>query len=152
MKKVVLALGTGLGAGYVPLCPGTVGALWGVVIYLLVRSATPNFWWHLSITLGVLIAGVWISGVCEKILGGKDHRRIVIDEVGGFLVGMIALPFSPFFLVVGFLLFRLFDIIKPFRIRRLQSLPGGLGIVADDVAAGLLTNLFLRIIIGMVGW
>jgi len=152
VKKVILALGTGLGVGYFPFCPGTVGSLWGVVIYLLIWLVTSSLWWQFVITVFILMAGVWICGRCEKVLKNKDHRSIVIDEVGGFLVSLIGFSFSIFFLFLGFIFFRLFDIIKPFRIDRLQHLPGGWGIVADDVAAGLLANLFLRILISMAGW
>ena len=152
MRKVILAIGTGLGAGYVPLFPGTVGSGWGVVIYLLILLTSPDLLWRCIITLLVLIAGVWVSGKCEKILKTKDHQSIVIDEAGGFLVSMIGIPFSPLFLFLGFVFFRLFDITKPFHIDKLQRLNGGWGIVADDVAAGLLANLFLHILISMTGW
>ena len=149
MKKIILAIGTGLGVGYFPFFPGTVGSLWGVLIYLLVGLFTISIWWHLSIAIGVILLGVWVSKKCEKILGKKDHPSIVIDEIAGFLVCMIGIPFSPIFLILGFVLFRLFDIVKPFHIDKLQNLPGGWGIVTDDLAAGLLANLFLRALISM---
>lgn len=152
MRRVVLALGTGLGVGYVPFCPGTAGTLWGVLIYILVWPAVSNLLWHLIIAVFVLFLGVWVGGKCEKTLKDKDHRFIVIDEVGGFLFTVAGFPFSPTFLVFGFILFRLFDIIKPFHMGRLQNLPGGWGVVLDDVAAGLLANVLLRVLISMAGW
>jgi len=152
MKKVILAIGTGLGAGYAPLCPGTLGTLWGVIIYFWIGVITTNLLWYLGVVLGILILGVWVAGECEFFLEKKDHPAIVIDEVGGFLVGMIGISFSPLFLVLGFILFRIFDIVKPFRIDRLHRLPAGWGIMADDLAAGVLTNLFLRVLISMFGW
>jgi len=152
MKKIILAIGTGLGAGYIPFFPGTVGTLWGVVIYLLFQAITDNLMWYTAITLCILIIGVWTSGKCEVILKDKDHRSIVIDEIGGFLVGMIGISFSPFSLFLGFVFFRLFDITKPFYIYKLQNLPAGWGIVADDLAAGALANIFLRIIFSMFNW
>lgn len=152
MRKIVLAIGTGLGAGYLPLCPGTAGTLWGVFIYLLVWPAVGGLWWHLGVALFVLGLAVWMGGKCEMIFKHRDHQFIVIDEIGGFLTAMVGLPFSPFFLVLGFLFFRLFDIVKPFKINKLQSLPGGWGITLDDVAAGLLANFLIRVMISMAGW
>lgn len=152
MKKVILAIGTGLGAGYLPLCPGTLGTLWGVVIYGWIGILTTNLLWSIAVALGILFLGVWIGGECELFLKKKDHPAIVIDEVGGFLVGMIGIPLSLSFLALGFILFRVFDIVKPFRIDKLHRLPAGWGIVTDDLAAGVLTNLFLRILISMFGW
>ncbi|MBE0478237.1 phosphatidylglycerophosphatase A [Candidatus Aerophobetes bacterium] len=152
MKRVFLAIGTGFGAGYVPFFPGTAGTLWGVLIYILISSATPIIWWHLFVAIFVIFLGVWVSGECEKILKDKDHRFIVIDEIGGFLIAMLGLPVSPLFLVSGFIFFRLFDMIKPFYINKLQKLPGGWGVVLDDAAAGLLANIFIRVVISMFGW
>lgn len=152
MRKLLLAIGTGLGAGYIPYCPGTVGTLWGVLIYIVLSAITFNLWWHIAVTLGVILLGMWISGRCERILKDRDHSSIVIDEIGGYLVAMIGISFSVPFLVLGFLLFRLLDIAKPFRIEKLQNYSGGWAVVLDDVAAGVLANILLRIMISMLGW
>lgn len=152
MERVVLALGTGLGAGYVPIFPGTAGTLWGVLIYAIIYSLTSTIWWHLSVAAALIFLGVWVSGKCEKILRRKDHNSIVIDEIGGYLVAMLGFPLSPIFLFSGFVFFRLFDMAKPFYIHRLYKLPGGWGVVFDDVAAGILTNIFIRLMISMFGW
>jgi len=151
MKKIVLAIGTGFGAGYIPFFPGTVGTLWGVLICILLWWVA-SFWWQLGIVIFFIFLGVWIGGECEKIFKNKDHHFIVIDEIEGFLVSMIGFPLSPLFLFLGFIFFRLFDIIKPFKIDKLQNLPGGWGIALDDVAAGILANILLRVIISMAGW
>lgn len=152
MKKIILAIGTGLGAGYIPVFPGTVGTLWGVAIYLWLQLITTNPIWHTIVALSILIVGILISGKCEEILGNKDHQSIVIDEIGGFLIGMIGISYSPFSLFLGFILFRIFDIVKPFHINKLRHLPAGWGVVTDDLAAGILTNIFLRIVFSMLNW
>jgi len=152
MKKIILAIGTGLGVGYIPFFPGTMGSLWGVIIYLLLQFFTFSLFWYMLVTFCIIFLGIWISGRCEKIFKDKDHRFIVIDEIAGFLVGMIGIPPFPGFLILGFLFFRLFDIIKPFNIDKLQTLKGGWGVVLDDIAAGLLANMLLKILISMFGW
>jgi len=152
VKKLILMVGTGLGAGFSPFFPGTVGSLWGVLIYiLLIKFTGYNILWQIIVSLVFIFSGIFISGECEKILKDRDSQSIVIDEITGFLVSTIGIPFSPFFLFLAFLFFRLFDITKPFFLQKLQNLPGGLGVIADDVAAGLLANLSLRILISMAG-
>lgn len=152
MKKIILVMGTGLGAGFLPLCPGTIGSLWGVMIYLGITLTISNFFFYLTITLAILLLGVWIAGKCENYLKKKDHQAIVIDEIGGFLVGMMGISFSFPALALGFIFFRLFDIVKPFHMEKLHNFPGGWGIVTDDIVAGLLTNIFLRALFSMLGW
>ena len=88
---------------------------------------------------------VYIADAAEKILKQKDPSCIVIDEIAGMMVTLIGLPFNPFTVVIGFIIFRILDILKPFPIRNLdERIPGGLGVVADDVAAGIIANLLLR--------
>ncbi len=97
--------------------------------------------------LAVVLASVWVAGRAERLLGRKDDRRIVIDEVAGMLVAVAGLPADAVNLVLGFLLFRLLDVVKPFPARLVEvKLPGGWGIVLDDVVAGVYSNLCLRII------
>src|SRR5262252_11125035 len=136
-------LATGAGAGLLPVAPGTFGALEGVGLFLLLRAP-----WALSGRQAVLLAvantlifavGVLASDRVCKILKSKDPRRIVIDEVSGQLISLSPLLISPTWLsvLIGFLLFRIFDIFKPYPIRKLEHLPGGLGVMADDVLAGV---------------
>ncbi|MEA1963734.1 MAG: phosphatidylglycerophosphatase A [Candidatus Aerophobetes bacterium] len=150
--KLSVLLGTGLGAGYIPLVPGTIGTMEGVVFYLIFRKIFPH---PLSYLLFLVVfngIGVWVSGRCESYFKKRDASFIVIDEIGGFLITMFALPFSFRFTLLGFILFRVFDITKPFRIERIQRLPGGWGIMGDDIAAGILANVMLHIIQIMAGW
>lgn len=154
MKKIFTLLGTMGGVGYVPILPGTAGTGIGVIIYLIfskigVLSNPLSYLVMLVIFVG---AGVWISGRCNQYFKGNDNSSIVIDEVGGFLIAMFALPFSMRFLLLGFILFRTFDITKPFKIEKIQKLPGGWGIMADDIAAGVLANLVLQASRMMLGW
>ncbi|MBC7189519.1 phosphatidylglycerophosphatase A [Candidatus Aerophobetes bacterium] len=152
MKKVILFFGTGGGVGYFPFFPGTAGTLWGVVVCFFIQRLGGGYIPQLVVTGGILFLAVFVSGKCEKILEKKDHRVIVIDEIAGFMVALAGIPFSNFSLILGFFLFRLFDIFKPFHIDRLQELPGGWGVVSDDVAAGALTNILLRILFSMAGF
>jgi len=129
--------------GLMPIAPGTFGTLAGVGIYLLV-SPYPVIYW--VITAFVIVSGIWGSGKAESnIFHSKDSPEIVIDEVAGFLVSMAFFQRSDgyIYVIVGFLFFRLFDIWKPWPIKKLQSLPGGWGIMLDDLLAGLYTNIVL---------
>lgn len=150
--NLFVLLSTGLGAGYAPLVPGTVGTVEGVLFYLVLRKIFPH---PLSYVLFLVVfsgVGVWISGRCENYFKKKDSPLIVIDEIGGFLVTMFAFPLSFRFILLGFILFRVFDIAKPFRIERIQKLPSGWGIMGDDIAAGVLANIMLHMIKIMLGW
>lgn len=98
-----------------------------------------------SITAAVTVAGIYVSSLAERILNQKDPGHIVIDEFAGYLVSMMFLPVTAGYLIAAFVLFRGFDILKPPPIRGLQNLPGGWGVMVDDIAAGIYTNLILQI-------
>jgi phosphatidylglycerophosphatase A len=138
---------TGFFTGYIPVMPGTFGTLVGVLIYVLLSKF--GFFYYALIAV-LLIMSVPLTDYAEKhIFHEKDSRRIVLDEVVGFLIAMVSFPFdgsldSIRFLVIGFLLFRLFDIWKPYPIRDSQNLHGGFAVVIDDVLAAVYTNLFLQ--------
>ena len=142
--SAAIFLATGGYVGKIPLAPGTLGSFWGLpAAYFLSR---------LPVGVGILIIGVFIlvaiavSHRAADLLGQKDPGCIVIDEVAGMLVTLFAIPFNAGTAAVGFVLFRLLDIFKPFPIKALeQRLPGGAGIVLDDVVAGVMANLLLRI-------
>lgn len=144
--RVALGIATGGGAGYVPRAPGTMGALVGAVLYVTMTvSGLDGPYFAL---LGVLtVTGTWAATRVEDIYG-HDASRIVIDEVVGQMLTLafvtrpdaVALARG---VILGFLLFRFFDILKPFPIRQLERLPGGLGVMADDVGAGLYAFLAL---------
>jgi phosphatidylglycerophosphatase A len=146
VRPLALLLATGFGIGRLPVAPATWAS--AAVALLLIPDA-----FRAPLVLGVAIAvvtplAIWTSGEAEKTLG-HDAHPIVIDEVAGMLVGVLGVPHtvaSPALLLVSaFFLFRFFDIVKPFPIRQIQNLPGGWGVVADDLLAGLATNLALRL-------
>lgn len=143
LDRVAYLLATGAGAGFSPVGPGTCGALEAVAIYLATGALhlAPMGRLILIAALAVLsyIVGVWASARTCEICEGKDPRQVVIDEVCGQLIALIpvALASSVPRVVIAFALFRLFDIFKPYPIRRLEGLSGGFGVMADDVLAGL---------------
>lgn len=146
MRPLAIALATGFGLGRLPVAPATWASA-AVALLLLPEAARSPLALGVAL-LVVLPLSVWASGEAEKSLG-HDAHPIVIDEVAGMLVAVIGVPHaagSPFlFLGAAFLLFRFFDIVKPPPIRQIQDLPGGWGIVADDLLAGIATNLVLRL-------
>jgi phosphatidylglycerophosphatase A len=139
---------TGLGSGYSPVAPGTAGSLVGLLLFLPLAGRA--FWIQLSAVVAVTILGVLAGGRLATMLGAKDPGVVVIDEVAGQWITFLALPMTPVTAVAGFLLFRAMDIRKPWPARALERLPGGLGIMADDVAAGIYAHLLLRL--GLAVW
>ena len=141
MRNFVLFVATGAGSGLVPVAPGTAGALVGLGIWVaLAWSGMPP----LAVPLAALVAtgiGVWAAGRAGQLFGNEDDGRITIDEVAGMLLSLAFLPLRPDVAITGFLLFRLFDIWKPFPADRAERLPGGVGVMADDLVAGLYANL-----------
>ena len=137
MKRVAWAIATWFGCGLVPKAPGTAGTLGAVPLYLLaVRWGWPGVAVAAAVTT---IAGVWAASVVARDLGKEDPQVVVVDEVAGFLITMLPAPVGSWpCLLLGFLLFRLFDVIKPWPVRSLERLPSGWGIVFDDVGAGIL--------------
>ena len=135
------------GAGYLPVAPGTWGSALAVAIFVLF---SPVGLWRFGVTLvALLFLGIWASDAAERVLGRKDDRRIVIDEVGGQLVTLaplLALGSSRSFsaLVTGFVLFRCFDIWKPGPVRWAERrFAGGLGVMMDDLVAGVISAALL---------
>jgi len=148
----VLFCVTGGGAGYVPRLPGTVGTLVAVPLSIaLNRLAAEKFPLAGAIVVVSVLCAIWLSTRGAAILGQKDPQIIVIDEIVGFLVANFLAPFRWTVLLWSFLLFRFFDITKPFPINRLEQLPGGVGIVLDDVMAGCYTFFALRLLL-YFGW
>ena len=149
--RVVLLLATGFFIGYVPGAPGTFGTLLGLPICYLLSG--------FQIGLSVIIVAVFIglsvalASAAEKILSQKDPAQIVIDEIAGILVTFVGIPFNLQTAVLGFIIFRVFDILKPPPIRWLDAtVSGGSGVVVDDVVAGIYANLILRLIIFIFGF
>jgi phosphatidylglycerophosphatase A len=144
MKHFILMFATGFGAGYSPIAPGTLGTLVAIPIYYFL-SEIPFPLYEITLT-GFFFLAVWVSEKTEAILGKKDDPRIVIDEMMGFFITMFWVTKTPFFILVGFILFRFFDILKPFPIRGFEKVRGGFGVVLDDVMAGIYANIILHLI------
>ena len=146
--RLAILIATAGGAGFMPRAPGTAGSLVGVLIYLLMEQLHAGSYF-LHVLLLLLIAGTLAAHRVEAFWG-HDSQRIVIDEVIGQMIayGVAAgrTRLSTFSIVAGFVLFRFFDIVKPFPIHRLERLPGGVGVIADDVGAGLYTLAVLTLI------
>jgi phosphatidylglycerophosphatase A len=150
MTRLLLLLAAGFGAGFSPWAPGTVGTLTAIPVYLLfVRIPFPL---HELTATAFLFLAVAVAGRAQAFWGKKDDRRIVIDEMAGYLVAMLWIEPTLLSVTLGFLLFRLFDITKPWPIRRLEELPGGFGVVLDDILAGVYANLFCRLILWGLPW
>lgn len=136
-----------MGLGVIPLAPGTFGSLGGLAIGFIIKQYAnqPNLYLALLIVLFTLI-GVYCS---NRIIPewGNDPSRIVIDEIVGMWISMLFLPTNIIVLLVAFALFRLFDIYKPFFIRKLEALPLGWGVMLDDVAAGCVANVILQLVL-----
>lgn len=139
-------MATGFSVGHIPFAPGTFGSILGLPLgFILAGLALP-----LAIAgAGLFILGaVWIANDAEKLLKQSDPGCIVIDEIAGMAVTLIGLPVNLKIALMGFILFRILDVVKPFPIRILdQRLKGGLGVVMDDVVAGIFANVLLRLIL-----
>jgi phosphatidylglycerophosphatase A len=144
MNRFFLLLATGFGVGYSPVAPGTAGTLVAIPIFL-VLSSIPFPLYELTILTFFFFAS-WISDQAQRYFGKKDDPKIVIDEIMGFLITMLWIPKTTLFIILGFLLFRFFDIVKPPPIRLLERARGGFGVVLDDVMAGIYANIILQII------
>jgi phosphatidylglycerophosphatase A len=145
-NKTAVFLATVGYAGYIPFAPGTFGSLIGLPLCFLLAGIKLSA--AIMAVLLFIALAIWISGAAAKTLQRRDPGCIVIDEIAGMVVTFIGLPFTLTTAVLGFILFRLLDILKPFPIRALdQRMSGGLGIVTDDVVAGIFANAILRILL-----
>ena len=132
-----------LGAGRSPIVPGTVGTLASLPLVIVTGYYLPP-WGYAIVTAFVVVVAIWSADVAARVLGADDPGFVVIDETAGLYVTMLALPITPWTIAGGFFLFRLFDILKPPPADRAERLPGGVGIVLDDLIAGAYANLALR--------
>jgi phosphatidylglycerophosphatase A len=143
-----LAVATALGVGYVPFAPGTFGSAAGLVLWWLVPASVPI---QLA-TIGALFAlGSWSGTIAERHFGRPDPGQVVLDEVMGMCITLFMNPVGWRGGLAAFLLFRIADIIKPFPADRLERLPGGIGVMADDGMAAIYANLVLRLGIWLSG-
>jgi phosphatidylglycerophosphatase A len=149
VTRFAVFLATVAYCGYVPVAPGTVGTAAGLAIYLLV-------WWtrspvvEISLLVVTSVAGTWAATHAERYFGGIDPGPVVIDEVLGMLVTLAFIPAGWSAMIAGFLLFRVFDIVKPYPANRLEKFHGGFGIMADDAMAGVYANLALRLLMWLL--
>lgn len=139
---------TAFGSGYAPLAPGTAGSAVGLLLFW--PLARLNWPWQALACAVVCVAGTLASARVARALALKDPGIVVVDEVAGQWVTLAGLPFTPATALAGFLLFRAMDVIKPWPARDLERLPGGLGIMSDDVAAGVYAHLLLQV--GLLVW
>ncbi len=147
--KVILFLATGFGLGRIPVAPGTFGTLAGLpLIFIMVWLADGFVPGTIAFFLVCLVLfSVWIADRAEKLLGLKDPGCIVIDEMAGYCIAMSLVPVTPVTLIAGFAAFRCFDIIKPLPVRYFEeNFSGGAGVVLDDIMAGVLAALLLKLV------
>ena len=142
-RAIILFISQGAYAGKFPVAPGTAGTGVGVFIYLAMKGLPPVH--YAAVCILVILVGMWAASHAEIILGKTDSPSIVIDEIAGFLIAMFMVPSGLFFIVFGFAIFRFFDIMKPWPLKRLQELHGGPGVMLDDVGAGVYTNIVLQV-------
>lgn len=144
-----LAIATAFGAGYAPKAPGTFGSAVGLLLWITLPHV---LWIQLVAILVVAVVGSWSGTVAEEHFHRQDPGEVVVDEVAGMMVTLVFIPARGFgWMLAAFLLFRAFDIVKPFPVRHFERLPGGIGIMADDLMAGVYANIALRASIWLFG-
>jgi phosphatidylglycerophosphatase A len=139
-----LAVATALGVGYVPFAPGTAGSAAGLVLWAILPASALV---QTPVIVLMLVVGSITGSVAERHFKRRDPRHVVLDEVMGMLITLYLIPVSWSGAAIGFLLFRVADVVKPFPANRLERLPGGLGVMADDAMAAVYANLALRLIL-----
>lgn len=151
-EKIFRFIATAGYAGYIPFAPGTMGTLVALVLYVILGYLTKDLSGYYQVNSLIFIISlisfypsVWISGWMEKETGKEDPGIIVIDEVLGYWVTVAFLPFNWKTVIIGFFLFRILDIVKPFPANSSQSLKNGWGVVVDDIIAGVYANILIRI-------
>ncbi|MBZ5556832.1 MAG: phosphatidylglycerophosphatase A [Acidobacteriia bacterium] len=143
---IPLALATALGVGYIPFAPGTFGSAAGLLLWA-VLPASPLV--QLATILALFVLGSWSGSVAERHFGRTDPGQVVLDEVMGMLITLFMNPVGAWGVFGAFLLFRIADIIKPFPANKLERLPGGVGVMADDAMAAVYANLALRLALAL---
>jgi phosphatidylglycerophosphatase A len=145
VRALGLFIGTFGYVGFFPIAPGTAGSLAALALFAFVRwVGLPAF--ELGMIVAVFVVGVWAAGQTELALEQKDPGPIVIDEVLGMLVTLALLPLSMAGVVAGFVLFRFYDVVKPYPAARLEHLHGGMGVMLDDAVAGVYAYVTLRLL------
>jgi phosphatidylglycerophosphatase A len=132
--------------GFAPVAPGTAGSAAAIPLFLLLRSAGSP-WLEVAVCGVLVVAGAWSARLAERALGVEDPGPVVIDEVAGMLVSLLFLPGTWPVILAAFFAFRVFDIVKPWPAGRLEDVPGGWGVMADDVMAGVYANLAIQVLL-----
>ena len=145
MTRLAVFLCTFGGVGYFPVAPGTAGSAAGVVVFLLIRALGVGTLAESALIVALAIAGAWSGTHAERHFGTTDPGPGVIDEVAGMLLTLYLLPAGWALVAIGFVLFRVLDVVKPFPARRLEALHGGWGMMADDLMVAVYGNLALRL-------
>ena len=150
MKRplVALSLATAFGVGYVPFAPGTFGSAVGLIIWALLPSSA---YVHAAAIVIIFAVGAWSATTAERHFGGTDPGPVVVDEVMGMILTLFLHPVGWAGAFGGFVLFRAFDVLKPYPADRLEQLPGGLGVMADDGMAAVYANLVLWGVVSAIG-
>lgn len=149
LNLTIKTLSTFFYTGYLPFMPGTFASIVAVLLVCLVRN---NNFMHLVLTLVFLTLGFLISGRAESLFKKKDASFIVIDEVAGVFLSFIFIPYDIRLIVIGFFLFRILDALKPYPAGSIQELRGSLGIMGDDIVAGLYTNIILQVVLRLASF
>lgn len=149
MTRLAVFVATVGYSGYFPVAPGTVGSAAGLLCYALARwTGSPVA--EAGLIVGLFAVGVWAGTTAERYFGGIDPGPIVIDEVVGMLITLAFIPVGWVAALIGFVLFRIFDVIKPYPAGRFERLHGGLGVMADDAMAAVYANLSLRLLMWLL--
>jgi phosphatidylglycerophosphatase A len=153
MRRLAVFIATCGYAGYAPIAPGTVGSAIGLLVFVLVRS-TGSVAVELALIVVLFAAGVWSGTEAEHHFGGIDPGPVVLDEVVGMLITVALLPVNVYGALLGFVVFRILDVFKPWPSAQFERLPGGLGVMADDGMAAVYGNLVMRVclLLAPAGW
>lgn len=143
-KFAIKTLSTFFYVGYLPLVPGTFASIAGIFLFYLVKDSGTIYF---LLTLALLILGFLVAGRAEEIFQKKDAGCIVIDEVAGMLLALLFIPYQIKLVIIAFVIFRILDALKPYPAYTLQNLKGSLGVMSDDIIAGLYTNIILQIVL-----
>ena len=149
LDRLAVLIATVLGVGYAPLAPGTVASVVTVIVLGLVPFSRAGLVIFLVV---VVVVGTWAAHLAERVIGGKDPGAIVIDEVAGMTLSVVAFPLTTEVLAAGLALFRVFDVLKPPPARESQKLTGGVGVMIDDLIAGFYALAIIAVSRRLLGW
>jgi phosphatidylglycerophosphatase A len=142
LQRLALLVATVMGVGYAPFAPGTFGTAAGLLLWAVLPTAPAV---QALAILALFAVGSWSGSVAERHFGRTDPGQVVVDEVMGMLITLFMIPVGWWGAVAGFLIFRVADVLKPFPANRLERLPGGVGVMADDAMAAVYANVALRV-------